>query len=270
MTLTPLDTRVTEALACGRVREYARSPGSMDVWVALEPLPTRASREMSCEEGRLTITAERATVRRVVGCRREARYDLMCGADQCAWAMTTHAGAAPPREPRERLASTVESTAPTESTTAGGEVFVPEPYRATRVEPETASAEPRVEGDESERRLRAVASRDLSCSDLALTSLRPRVVQVLGCGRLGEYAASASDPGAWAPIETMIDVAETEMACEVGMLTVAALATTIRTAVGCGRSARYELTCSTPSGSAACAWRMTAHAGAWDEAAATL
>lgn len=250
----PIDDRVTQVFGCGHVQEYSRAlrRRGEDGWTPVEPVGARAAREMQCDEGALSITVDGATARRVEGCGREARYDLMCGATQCAWAMTAHAGAPPPRPDGGGVAT----AAPIAEAAVEGELYVPSPYRTAEA-PVVAPGEPRAG---SETRLRALASMALGCSELELTPLRARVVQVLGCGRFGEYASAPDDADEWEPIEPLVDAAAVEMACGEDALTIAALAATTRTAVGCGRSARYELVCG-----AECAWRMSAHAGAWGE-----
>jgi hypothetical protein len=261
-----LDLRVAQVTGCGQTREYARSERTRGdvVWTAVEPIATRAEREMQCDVASLTLTAPWATVRRVSGCGREARYDLMCGADACAWAMTQHSGA--------RIASraapvlSVAVATPVDGTTVGAEAPVPEWYRTASASgppmlPSAVSApSPSTSATDDEGRLRALASESLGCSELTLTVLRPRVVQVYGCGRLVEYASSSADASAWAPLASVVDVAHREMTCAADDLAVTALAATMRTVVGCGRSARYELVCE-----GECGWRMTAHAGAWSE-----
>jgi hypothetical protein len=100
------------------------------------------------------------------------------------------------------------------------------------------------------------ASRELGCpaSDVALTPLTGRVYQVVGCGQLRDYEWGLGARRGWHPLEPVYVRAATEMACPLPYLQILAPTPTIRHALGCGQTARYDLVCS----AIVCQWAMTA------------
>lgn len=124
-------------------------------------------------------------------------------------------------------------------------------------------------GRREERQLQQQAERDLRCParQLVLTPLTERVVQVHGCQQLRDYAYSRPQGrgrAAWVPLQPVFARAAAELACPAQALAIQAPGPTVRSASGCGRSARYDLVC----GALDCAWMMTAHDGAWGGAVA--
>nr|MDQ3035695.1 hypothetical protein [Myxococcota bacterium] len=93
LTITPLSDRVMQVHGCGQLRDYAYATGRRRGWYAIQPVYMRAGSEMACPVQQLSVQAPTSTVRNATGCGRTARYDLVCGAIECAWMMTAHGGA---------------------------------------------------------------------------------------------------------------------------------------------------------------------------------
>lgn len=127
-----------------------------------------------------------------------------------------------------------------------------------RLRPSTGRLVP---GARQERELRQQAARELRCDGraLVLTPLSSRVYQVLGCGQMRDYAYGVGGTRGWTPLQPVYERAVVEMACPLEQLRITAPTATMRSAFGCGRTARYDLVCDARE----CSWRMTSHAGAW-------
>lgn len=147
--MIPLSETVLQADGCNRVAEYGLfCLGSRDCdWRAFEGVSTRASRELSCPETGISVTATSAMERQVYGCGRVASYTLSCAPQHCAWtpvsvtptptaaielvAITTD-GAVIPRAPgAESPEGSPESS--------GGEVVIPPPPASTPAVPATGT-----------------------------------------------------------------------------------------------------------------------------------
>jgi hypothetical protein len=98
LAIQPLTDRVYQVGGCGVTREYAivgrgrgRYRGAR--WVAIAPVVERAGSEMACDRSMLAIGAPAPTSRVVTGCGRSASYAIVCSEVDCAWVITSHAGA---------------------------------------------------------------------------------------------------------------------------------------------------------------------------------
>jgi len=108
------------------------------------------------------------------------------------------------------------------------------------------------------RRVATVAASDMHCANLdAIVDVVPGVVQVRGCGQRVEYVIGS---GRQPPrtIGSIAARASADLDCPAEHLVIASPAPAVRGVRGCDRRARYDLRCDDH-----CAWRMTAHAGAW-------
>jgi hypothetical protein len=135
--LIPLSDSVIQADGCNRVAEYGLfCLGSRDcTWRAFESVAAHASRDMTCHEAALAITATGPTQRNVYGCGRTAQYDLVCAPQHCVW---TASGMSAPVAPVEVVsisgsADVVIPPPPGASGegTAGDAVIPPPPGAAT-------------------------------------------------------------------------------------------------------------------------------------------
>lgn len=104
----------------------------------------------------------------------------------------------------------------------------------------------------SERLLERQARGELGCPEVRLIPLGESVVQVDGCARVAEYALFCFDRRRcdWRALEGVARHAERDLGCPGGALSISATGPTQRTAIGCGRTLRYTLTCSAEH----CAW----------------
>jgi hypothetical protein len=95
--MIPLSETVLQADGCNRVAEYGLfCLGSRDCdWRAFEGVATRASRDLSCPDTGISVTATSAMERQVYGCGRVASYTLTCAPQHCAWSPVAVSPTAP-------------------------------------------------------------------------------------------------------------------------------------------------------------------------------
>lgn len=84
--------RVVQVRGCGRRQEYVVDARRRPMH-GIPRVETVAAHDLFCDGDALQVESPAPAVRIIEGCQRRARYDLRCGATDCRWTMTVHAGA---------------------------------------------------------------------------------------------------------------------------------------------------------------------------------